>query len=369
MNKKDLENIILEAYTEALSEVEMTDTDSPVQWKDLSPKVQKHFTNTISYKGKAAPGDPERDFLSSKKNTYFFTTNVDKTTGRVGHAVIRLASFENLYSRFSKIISDIKDLMKSSDVRKDTAARDLFELIKTNYRKLQRYLRIERPEQYDLMKMRRIMEETNNSIKESNTSAGRYLKLVNESLLDQVNEQEPEPEEAPDTDAPETTVLEDSTDKILAKFPTLRNALVKLQTEDFKDFVESIDWVSPRPTSFRVNLKNGQDFILKWMGEGFQAQIMGKRYFLNNISDYQQALDKLEVLYRQAPMKAPGSEEGGEGADSDFGSADIGGGDFPGGDAGGGGDVDIAPDAGGEEGGADLTDEPIDFEAGEEPEA
>ena len=96
---------------------------------------------------------------------------------------------------------------------------------------------------------------------------------------------------------------------------------------------------------------------------------MGKRYFLNNISDYQQALDKLEVLYRQAPMKAPGSEEGGEGADSDFGSADTGGGDFPGGDAGGGGDVDIAPDAGGEEGGADLTDEPIDFEAGEEPEA
>ena len=80
MNKKELENIILEAYTEALSEVEMTDTDSPVQWKDLSPKVQKHFTNTISYKGKAAPGDPERDFISSRKNTYFFTTNVDKTT-------------------------------------------------------------------------------------------------------------------------------------------------------------------------------------------------------------------------------------------------------------------------------------------------
>ena len=35
----------------------------------------------------------------------------------------------------------------------------------------------------------------------------------------------------------------------------------------------------------------------------------------------------------------------------------------------GGGDAGGADAGGGEEGGADLTDEPIDFEAGEEPEA
>ena len=193
---------------------------------------------------------------------------------------------------------------------------------------------------------------------------------MNESLLDELDEQEPSPEKEPDMKAGPETVLEDATDKILGKFPTLRQAIIKLQSEDFKEFVDTIDWISPRPTSFRVNLKNGQDYILKWTGKSFEASILGKRYLLSNIADYQQALDKLAILYREAPMKGAGEEEEeGGGADADFGSASGGGGgDFPGGDAGGdtgGGDVG-ADDAGGEEGGADLGDEPIDFEAGEE---
>ncbi len=182
----------------------------------------------------------------------------------------------------------------------------------------------------------------------------------------EAEEEEPTPEETPDMDAPEETVLEDATDKILGKFPTVKAAIIKLQTEDFKDFVESIDWVSPRPSSFRVNLKNGQDYTLKWMGEGFQATILGKRYYLNNISEYQQALDKLALLYKEAPMKGAG-EEPADG--SDIGDADTGGGDFPGGDGGGGagGADDLGDEPAAEP--ADLSDEPVDFEAGEEPEA
>ncbi len=190
-----------------------------------------------------------------------------------------------------------------------------------------------------------------------------------ESLLDDVKEEEePEPEEEGDQEAPKETVLEDATDQILAKFPTLQSIIIKLQTEDFKQFVDSIDWISPRPTSFRVNLKNGQNYVLKWTGKGFEAQILGKRYFLKKISEYQQALDKLAVLYKEAPMKGAGEETDGEFSDS----ADTGGGgDFPGDDAAGGGD-DIegddlgGDDQGGDEGGEDLSDEPIDFEAGEE---
>ena len=191
----------------------------------------------------------------------------------------------------------------------------------------------------------------------------------------EAEEDEPTPEEEPDMDASPDTVLEDSTDKILGKFPTVKAAIVKLQTEDFKDFVESIDWVSPRPSSFRVNLKNGQDYTLKWMGEGFQATILGKRYYLNNISEYQQALDKLEVLYREAPIKGAEDGESGEGGDfgADTGGGGGGGGDFPGADdaGGGGGEDDLGADDLGTDdaGGADLSDEPVDFEAGEEPEA
>ena len=185
---------------------------------------------------------------------------------------------------------------------------------------------------------------------------------LNESLLDEV-EEEPKPEEEGEE---EGAVLEDATDTILGKFPTLKAAITKLQTDDFKEFVDSIDWISPRPTSFRINLKNGQDYTLKWTGKTFEAQIMGKRYLLSKIDEYQQALDKLAILYKEAPLKGAG-EEPADGAD--IGSADTGGGDFPGGeggaDTGGADDLGDAP----EPEPADLSDEPVDFEAGEEPEA
>ena len=184
-----------------------------------------------------------------------------------------------------------------------------------------------------------------------------------ESLLDEVEEEDPTPEEDPDPNAGEETVLEDATDTILGRFPTLKAAIIKLQTEDFKEFVDTIDWISPRPTSFRVNLKNGQDYILKWTGKTFEAQIMGKRYYINKIDDYQQALDKLAILYRESPMKGAGEEEA---SGEDIGSADTGGGDFPGGEGEAGGGEDFGGEEGGEEGGEDLTDEPIDFESGEE---
>ena len=192
---------------------------------------------------------------------------------------------------------------------------------------------------------------------------------LNESLLDLLaeDEEEPTPEEPAKENGP---VLEDATDQILGKFPTLKSAIIKLQTEDFKEFVDSVDWISPRPTSFRINLKNGQDYILKWTGKTFEAQILGKRYLLSNIADYQQALDKLAVLYKEAPMTGAGEEP----ADTDTGGGGGGGGEFPGEEGGGeeGGDeVDaLGGEEGGEEGGADLGGEEIDFEEpGEDPAA
>ena len=98
---------------------------------------------------------------------------------------------------------------------------------------------------------------------------------------------------------------------------------------------------------------------------------MGKKYLLSNIADYQQALDKLAVLYKEAPMTGAGEEP----ADVDTGGGGGGGGgDFPGDDAAGGGEEggdEVDALGGGEEGGgADLGGEEIDFEEpAEEPEA
>lgn len=163
----------------------------------------------------------------------------------------------------------------------------------------------------------------------------------------------------------EAQVLPDAMEQILAKFPNLRNCLINLCTEDFGKFIAGIDWISPRPTVFRINLKNGQDFTLTWMGENFKANISGKDYYLGELSAKQQALHKLSILFQEGPV-APESEggeagPGGEGPGGDEGPGGGGfggGGDFPGAEEGGEGS-----EGGEDEGGEDMGDEDIDFEA------
>lgn len=129
---------------------------------------------------------------------------------------------------------------------------------------------------------------------------------------------EPSPENpVGDPRANSQTILPDATDEMLEKFPTLKKSLERLMTRDFKEFVEKIDWISPRPTAFRISLQNGQDFNLKWMGKNFEAKIGGKRYFLGKIDEFQQALDKLSVLYQESPLGAT-EEEPGEGFEDQF---------------------------------------------------
>jgi len=133
----------------------------------------------------------------------------------------------------------------------------------------------------------------------------------------------------------EGAVLETSTDQILGKFPTVKKAITSLFTREYPEFVTDVRWVAPKPSTFAVDLKNGQSFNLKWMGKGFEAQIEGKKYYLDTLQDYQQALDKINDILKNGPI-SQGEEPGGEefGADTAA-PAGGGGGDFPGGEAGG----------------------------------
>lgn len=150
----------------------------------------------------------------------------------------------------------------------------------------------------------------------------------------------------------EGAVLKTSTQEILGKFPTVKKALTSLFTSEFPEFVTDVRWVVPKPSTFAIDLKNGQSFNIKWMGKGFEAQIEGKKYYLDTLPEYQQALDKLNDLLKNGPI-TQGEEPGGE----EFGNEPApagggGGGDFPGGEAGGG--EEPAPE-GGEEGGGEAA--------------
>lgn len=171
-----------------------------------------------------------------------------------------------------------------------------------------------------------------------------------EVLLEQEGTEEEVPEEAPDTefaDAKEVPEESDATAEILAKFPTLKKTLVHLLTAEFEQFVEKVGWMSPKPSTFKVEFKNGQDFQLKWMGTGFQATVEGKRYYLTNISEYQQCLDKIGVMLASGPITSPFEDEPASGEDV-FGKVEGGDGEFPGEETPAGTEAETAPEAGAE---------------------
>ena len=180
-----------------------------------------------------------------------------------------------------------------------------------------------------------------------------YFELLSEGLITEEEGDEEETEEAPDTEFPDADEVEDAAEEapdntadLLAKFPTLKKTLVHLMTPDFEEFVETIGWMAPKPSTFKVEFKNGQDIQLKWLGKGFQATVEGKRYFLNNVSEYQQCLDKIGAMLASGPITSQ-FDDAASGEDI-FGGADGGGGDFPGEEGG------AAPEAGAEEPGAET---------------
>ena len=112
----------------------------------------------------------------------------------------------------------------------------------------------------------------------------------------------------------------------LTKFPELKEVILTLLTADFDNFLSSIDWVAPRPTTFRINLRNDQNFYLIWMGRSWIAQIEGKKYYLLNLPEEERAV---EAIARMLRYGAPGSDEeeaaAGVGAGGDTGGGDTGG--------------------------------------------
>lgn len=131
-----------------------------------------------------------------------------------------------------------------------------------------------------------------------------YIEVLLEAAEDQV--------EGPKRESGDTTL------DLLAKFPTLQKTLTHLLTPQYMEFVEKVGWMSPKPSTFRIEFKSGQDMILKWMGKNFEANIEGKRYYLANLPEYQQALDKIGMMLAHGPIKT-GMEalEGEEGAAGD----------------------------------------------------
>ena len=84
----------------------------------------------------------------------------------------------------------------------------------------------------------------------------------------------------------------------LTKFPELKLIIIDLLTSDFEHFLASIDWVSPKPTTFRINLKNDQEFYLIYSKRSWIAQIESKKYYLLNLPEEQRACKAISRILR-----------------------------------------------------------------------
>ena len=93
----------------------------------------------------------------------------------------------------------------------------------------------------------------------------------------------------------ETTAIEYDE---LTKFPELKSVIVDLLTADYGKFIDSIDWVAPKPTTFRINLLNGESFYLIWNKRSWIAEIAGRKYYLLNLPEEEMASKAIARILR-----------------------------------------------------------------------
>lgn len=121
-----------------------------------------------------------------------------------------------------------------------------------------------------------------------------------------------------DIDSPSTVSLDTTRFPVLIKFPTLKDTIVKLLTDQYELFVKDIEWVAPRPTTFRIVLANEQPFYLIYTDRTWIGKVEGKKYYLLNLSEEQNCIEsiarilsygaKAEVNKEETAPEAPAPE-------------------------------------------------------------
>ena len=101
----------------------------------------------------------------------------------------------------------------------------------------------------------------------------------------------------------------------LVKFPELKAVIIDLLTVDFDKFLESVDWIAPRPSTFRINLLNGENFVVIFDARSWIAQISGKKYYLLNLDEEEMAAKAVARLLSYGGKTATGAGADVEGAE------------------------------------------------------
>lgn len=111
------------------------------------------------------------------------------------------------------------------------------------------------------------------------------------------------------------TFESDPLEYIIQKFPSLDATMIDLMTLSYRDYLTGIYTMSPKPTTFKILLHNGQSFYLIYNPKGYVAKISGKKYNLMSLNEEEYAVKAIsKLLMMGIPPSSPGpeTEDGGE---------------------------------------------------------
>ena len=107
-------------------------------------------------------------------------------------------------------------------------------------------------------------------------------------------------------------------DFLLTKYPSMRQTLEMLMSTAYKDYITGIYIVAPKPTTFKIVLHNDQSFLLTFMGKVYEANVSGKKFYLQTIGEKERCMDALSRLLTLCnPIHTKGPDEGEEAADAE----------------------------------------------------
>lgn len=128
-----------------------------------------------------------------------------------------------------------------------------------------------------------------------------------------VDNPEETPEEVPVEEPKDEPITFESNplEYILQTYPSLNRTIEDLMTPDFRNYVTGIYIIAPKPTTFKVVLHNNQSFYMKFMGKTYEVKAGGRRYYLLNLGEFENAVEKIAILLAigaPKPIEAAGTE-------------------------------------------------------------
>ena len=97
---------------------------------------------------------------------------------------------------------------------------------------------------------------------------------------------------------------------LVYRFPGLKEVMEDLMSPAFGRFIKHIEIVSPKPTIFKVDLINGQEFSITYVGrKHFITKISGKKYNPANLGELERASNSISELLQLNYAVEEGKEQ------------------------------------------------------------